>query len=221
MSTLRSYDDPCGIARALDCVGERWALLIVRELLFGPKRYTDLRAGLPFASPNVLSQRLQELEACHVLHKRVLPQPSGASVYELTAWGRELEAVLQSLARWGSRAAMTSAQELSTDALMMALQTTFDASASPIAKSRVQLRLGTDVFQLMVDRRRLTVERGQDKPFDAAITTNAACLRRVVFGQQTLGQARRTGALSLEGDEKVAAQFLQKFSRPQLVEKTS
>jgi len=218
MSTLRSYDDPCGIARALDCVGERWALLIVRELLFGPKRFTDLRAGLPLASPNVLSQRLQELEACHVLHKRVLPQPSGVSVYELTAWGRELESVLQSLARWGSRAAMTSAQELSTDALLMALQTTFDAGASPITKARVQLRLGADVFQLLVDRRRLTIERAQDKPFDAAITANAACLRRVVFGQQSLAHARRTGELSLEGDEKVAAQFLQMFSRPQPVQ---
>ena len=108
MPTLRSYDDPCGIARALDCVGERWALLIVRELLFGPKRYTDLRAGLPLASPNVLSQRLQQLEACDVLQKRALPPPSGVTVYELTAWGRELESVLQSLARWGSRAAMTS-----------------------------------------------------------------------------------------------------------------
>src|SRR5258705_553482 len=97
-TTKRTYGDRCGVARALDCVGERWALLIVRELLLGPKRYTDLRAGLPFASPNVLSQRLHELEACHVLHKRVLPQPSGATVYELTAWGRELESVLQSLA---------------------------------------------------------------------------------------------------------------------------
>jgi DNA-binding HxlR family transcriptional regulator len=221
MSTLRSYDDPCGIARALDCVGERWALLVVRELLFGPKRYTDLRAGLPFASPNVLSQCLQELEACHVLHKRVLPQPSGVTVYELTAWGRELESVLLSLARWGSRAAMTSAHELSTDALLVALQTTFDASASSITKARVQLRLGTNVFQLMVDRRRLTIARGQDKPFDAAITTHAACLRRVVFGQQTLAHAWRAGKLSLEGDEVVAAQFLQMFARPRPVEHAS
>ena len=101
------------------------------------------------------------------------------------------------------------------------MQTTFDASASPITKARVQLRLGTDVFQLMVDRRRVTIERGQDKPFDAAITTNAACLRRVVFGRQTLTDARRTGEMSLEGDEKVAAQFLQMFSRPQLFEQAS
>jgi len=218
MATLRSYDDPCGIARALDCVGERWALLIVRELLFGPKRYTDLRAGLPLASPNVLSQRLQELEACQVLHKRVLPQPSGATVYELTAWGRELESVLQSLAQWGSRAAITSTQALSTDALLVALQTTFEPGASPLTKARVQLRLGTSVFQLLIDRRRITIERGQDKPFDAAITTDAECLRRVVFGQQTLARARRAGDLVLEGDEEVAAQFLQMFPRPRPVE---
>ena len=116
---------------------------------------------------------------------------------------------------------MTSKQELSTDALLMALQTTFDAAASPITKARLQLRLGTNAFQLMVDRRRLTIERGQDKPFDTAITTDAACLRRVVFGQQTLAHARRAGELSVEGDEKVAAQFLQMFSRPQRAEKAS
>ncbi|HEY9105964.1 MAG TPA: helix-turn-helix domain-containing protein, partial [Roseateles sp.] len=122
MSTQRSYDDPCGIARALDSIGERWALLVVRELLLGPKRFTDLRAGLPTASPNVLSQRLRELEGCGVLQRRVLPQPAGVSVYELTAWGRSLEPVLLSLARWGSRRAITSERDLSVDALLIALK---------------------------------------------------------------------------------------------------
>jgi hypothetical protein len=103
----------------------------------------------------------------------------------------------------------------------MALQTTFDASASPITKARVQLRLGTNVFQLSIDRRRLAIERRQDRPFDVAITTDAACLRRVVFGQETLAHVRRTGLLSLEGDEKVAAQFLRMFARPQPVEHAS
>jgi ubiquinone biosynthesis protein UbiJ len=103
----------------------------------------------------------------------------------------------------------------------MALQTTFDASGSPIKKARVQLRLGTHIFQLLIDRRQLAIERGQDKPFDVAITTEAACLRRVVFGQQTLAHARRTGQLSLEGDERVAAQFLQMFARPRPVEQAS
>ena len=116
---------------------------------------------------------------------------------------------------------MRSAQELSADALLLALQTTFDAGASTVTKARVQLRLGTNVFQLSIDRRRLAVERGHDKPFDVAITTEAACLRRVVFGQQTLAHARRAGQLSLDGDETVAAQFLQMFVRPQPVEQTS
>src|SRR5215218_2135628 len=102
MATMRTYGDGCGVARALDRVGERWALLIVRELLLGPKRFTDLKGGLPNASPNVLSQRLRELEESGVLHWRKLPPPSGATVYELTPWGRELESVVVALARWGS-----------------------------------------------------------------------------------------------------------------------
>jgi DNA-binding HxlR family transcriptional regulator len=84
----------CGTAHALDVVGDRWALLVVRELVFGPKRFTDLRGGLPGIGPNVLSQRLKELEAAGVLRRRVLPPPAGSTVYELTEWGAELEEVL-------------------------------------------------------------------------------------------------------------------------------
>ena len=94
MSTARSYGDACGIPRALDRVGERWALMIVRELLLGPKRFTDLRTGLPDASPNVLSQRLRELEQEGIVRRRKLPPPAGSKVYELTEWGTELEPVL-------------------------------------------------------------------------------------------------------------------------------
>src|ERR687888_870608 len=100
MATLRSYGDGCGIAHALDLVGERWALLVVRELLLGPKRFTDLRAGLPNASPNVLSQRLRELEEATIGRRRRLPPPAGSQVYELTEWGRELEPLVISLGAW-------------------------------------------------------------------------------------------------------------------------
>src|SRR5688572_32862025 len=103
MATSRRYGDACGMPRALDRVGERWALLIVRELLLGPKRFTDLRAGLPNASPNVLSQRLRELEAHGVLRRRRLGPPARAWVYELTDWGQELEPLIVQLGRWGSR----------------------------------------------------------------------------------------------------------------------
>ena len=100
----RSYGGQCGVARSLDVIGERWALLIVRELLVGPKRFNDLLAGLPGASPNVISQRLRELTGHGVICQRELPPPARVHVYELTDWGRELEPVILHLGRWGDRA---------------------------------------------------------------------------------------------------------------------
>src|SRR5919199_1777683 len=99
----RSYGQFCGIARALDLVGERWALLVVRELVLGPKRFSDLRAGLPGIGTNVLTTRLRELEAGGVIARRELPPPAGSTVYQLTEYGRELQPVLLALGRWGAR----------------------------------------------------------------------------------------------------------------------
>src|SRR3954452_14710840 len=93
----RSYGEACRFAHALDVVGERWALLVVRELLLGPKRFTDLRRGLPNASTSILTERLRELEQGGVVRRRKLPPPAGASVYELTDWGRELEPIVTQL----------------------------------------------------------------------------------------------------------------------------
>ena len=128
---MRSYRDLCGIARALDVVGERWALLVVRELLFGPKRFADLHRGLPGLSQNVLTQRLRELEASGVLARRRALPPAAGLIYELTDRGRTLEPVLLALGRWGSPLSPQpdSAEELSPDALIVALRTTFDAAA--------------------------------------------------------------------------------------------
>src|SRR3990170_3687429 len=102
-STKRTYDDACAAAHALDLIGERWALLVVRELLLGPKRFTDLKAGLPGASPNVLAQRLRDLEGVGIVRRRKLPPPAASRVYELTEWGLELEPAIISLGRWGAR----------------------------------------------------------------------------------------------------------------------
>ena len=108
-------------------VGERWALLVVRELLLGPKRFTDLRSGLPHVGPDVLSQRLRELEDAGVVRRGTLPPPAGSRVYELTERGKELEPVILGLGRWGSRAPFPAEPgELGVDALMLALKTLFD-----------------------------------------------------------------------------------------------
>ena len=104
MPTSRTYGDACGIARALDVVGERWALLVVRELLFGPQRFSDLRRALVNASSNLVADRLRELEERGVVRRRKLAPPAGSSVYELTEWGRDLEPIVLALGTWGVHA---------------------------------------------------------------------------------------------------------------------
>jgi len=214
MPSQRSYHDPCGIARALDRVGERWALLVVRELLLGPKRFTDLRAGLPGASPNVLSQRLRELETCGAVQRRLLPPPTAVMVYELTPWGRELEPVVLALARWGSRAVPLPQGELSVDALMIALQTTFDPAASAGLSARLELRLGAERFRVMVERGQLEISRGPCQVPDAVVSADVTRLRAVAFGKRDLARARRARELGVEGDLGVAARVLSLFRRP-------
>jgi DNA-binding HxlR family transcriptional regulator len=128
MASMRTYDDGCAAAHALDLVGERWALLVVRELLLGPKRFTDLRAGIPKASPNVLAQRLRELERAGVVRRRKLPPPAASRVYELTEWGLELEPAVISLGRWGARSPSKPRDAaLGVDSLILSFRTMFDA----------------------------------------------------------------------------------------------
>src|SRR3954465_10608233 len=122
MAAKRTYGDRCGIARALDAVGERWALLVVRELLLGPKRFTDLRTGLPHVGPDVLAQRLKELEAAGIVARRTLPPPAASKVYELTPRGAELEPVVLALGRWGSVAPGPEDAAIGVDAFVIALK---------------------------------------------------------------------------------------------------
>src|ERR687889_2611556 len=157
----RTYDDACAAAHALDLVGERWALLVVRELVLGPKRFTDLRAGLPNVSPNVLAQRLRELEAAGVVRRRKLPPPAASRVYELTPWGEELEPVIIRLGRWGARSPLRPRDaELGVDSLVLSLRTMFDPVAAEGLEASYELRLGEDTFRAVVTDGRFEVDRG-------------------------------------------------------------
>lgn len=213
----RRYDDPCGIARALDRVGERWALLVVRELLLGPKRFTDLRAGLPDASPNVLSQRLDELALAGIVTRNKLPPPANAWVYELTAWGYELDAVLLALGRWGSRAAIDRPGALSADALLLALRTTFVAALAGPEPLVIDVRLAGSAYRFAVVEGALTIERTRAEDALAIVETDAVTLRRVAFGDVTLAAARATGALRIEGRAREVARLFRSFRRPTVV----
>jgi DNA-binding HxlR family transcriptional regulator len=203
MTGLRSYGDPCGIARALDAVGERWGLLIVRELLLGPKRFTDLRAALG-ASPNVLSQRLAELEASGVVEKL----GAASAPYDLSDWGRELRPILLELGRWGTRSAHHPSGELSIDALLVALESTFDPGRAPELRAAYELKVGGERFSVVIENGRIVVSRGAPLRPDAAIVTDAATLRAVAFGKTKLAGA----PIEIRGDARLGRAFFRLFS---------
>src|SRR5947209_19180138 len=145
MATMRSYQDGCAAAHALDLIGQRWALLVVRELLLGPKRFTDLRAGIPDISPNVLGQRLRELEESGIVRRRKLAPPAAAQVYELTDWGRQLEPAVLALGRWASASpSFPLGAEMGPDSLVLALKSAFQPEKANGLNTTYELRL-TDI----------------------------------------------------------------------------
>lgn len=215
MARTRSYDDACGIARALDVIGERWALLIVRELVLGPKRFTDLQTGLRRVSPDVLSQRLRELEAAGVIERRTLPRPAASRVYELTARGRALEPALHALGRWGSREPMPGdAPVLGADAAVVALPSLFDADRAGDLDATFQLELDGDEFVAGVAGGRLTVARGRAPAADAVIATDPGTLARVLWHERPLRDAIAAGEATVAGDRRAADRFLRLFPLP-------
>lgn len=212
MAGKRSYGDPCGVARALDLVGERWALLVVRELLLGPKRFTDLRAGLAHLSADVLSQRLRELEEAGVVQRSKLPPPAGSRVYELTAWGKELEPVVISLGRWGSRGPFPDTDmPLGADALMIALKTLFDPGLASGDDELIEIVLGEDRFRARVADGRLDIVRGAAEQSHARIATDPPTLAAVLWHGRSTGN----GGVEIDGDRKAAERFLRLFPAPQ------
>jgi DNA-binding HxlR family transcriptional regulator len=216
MATMRTYGDGCAIAQALDLVGERWALLVVRELLLGPKRYTDLRRGLPNASPNVLSQRLDELERGGVIRRRKLPPPAGARVYELTDWGLELEEVLMSLGPWAARSptAASDAPVVSGDSIVLALRARFDSGAAHGLHACYELRFGEDRFRLEVAEDKIEVARGDADHADATIDTDPDTLNAVLWRGRPLADAQRSGTMTIDGDKAAVERFVELFPMP-------
>lgn len=216
MAGKRTYGDPCGIARALDLLGERWALLVVRELVLGPKRFTDLRSGLLNLSPDVLAQRLRDLERIGVVRRRKLPPPAASRVYELTEWGRELEPVVLALGRWGSRAPFPPGHaQLGVDAMMLALRTLFDPSAAAGLSATYELRLGEDRFRARVGDGGFELTRASAGTADAVIDTDASTLSAVLWHGRALVDALRAGTLTIDGSRRAVTRFLKLFPPPQ------
>jgi DNA-binding HxlR family transcriptional regulator len=153
----RSYGQFCGLARALDLIGERWALLVVRDLLVGPRRFTDLKRGLPKIPTNVLSTRLKDLEEAGVVTRRLLPRSApgghaGGVVYELTPYGRDLEDVVLALGAWGARrlGEPRPGEVVTADSMVVALRAMFQPVAAAHVRASVELRLGDVVVHARI-----------------------------------------------------------------------
>jgi DNA-binding HxlR family transcriptional regulator len=190
MPTHSSYFDGCPTSHALDLIGDRWTLLVVRELLLGPKRFTDLLRGLPRISRNVLSLRLDSLEAAGVLHRRTLPPPSAAAVYGLTERGLELETVLQAIGRWGVKSpSLPASDTLGVDTFVLGLRGTFDGAAAVGIEARYELRIGEDSFDIRISDGTMLIRRGEADGPAVAFDVDVSAMASVARGDSPLDAA--------------------------------
>jgi DNA-binding HxlR family transcriptional regulator len=213
MPTPRSYEDACGIARALDVIGDRWALLVVRELLFGPRRFAQLRAGLTGISPNVLTQRLRELTDAGVVEHDRLGPPASVPVYQLTGRGRALEPVLLELGRWGSQQPPSPDRELSASALLVGLVTVFNPAQA--VDGTFAVRLEGEWYRVTVTGPSIKIARTETGPRAmVSLEADTATLRAVAFGREPVTEAEREGRLKITGDRDAAGAFARMFPVP-------
>jgi DNA-binding HxlR family transcriptional regulator len=208
----RVYGQYCGFARALEVVGERWAFLVVRNLLVGPKRFTDLQNGLPGIPSNVLTARLKELEMAGVVARRIMPRPARAVVYTLTAYGAELEEIVVGLGRWGAKAMGNprAGETVTLDSLITALRSTFRSEAARGFRAGYELRAGEMIFNARIDDGRIEVAAGPLPHPDLVIEAGPA-IKLLIARDVTPAQALAEGLVRIEGDPKLLDRFVEVF----------
>lgn len=204
----RRYHDACPIAHALELIGERWALLVVRELVFGPRRFGELAAGLSGISAKVLTERLDGLDAAGIVQRRKLPPPASVQVYELTERGVASELAMLELGRWAAHdPAHDWTQPLSAAALMLSLRALFDPARAAGLDAVIGLRIGPDGFVALVSGHGIAIQRADPDGCDAVITADARTMAAVLHaGADPAG-------LTVEGDRALADRFVRLFPR--------
>ena len=216
MTTKRKYGDGCGLAHAGELIGERWALLVVRELVLGPKRFTDLRAGIPRVSPNVLGQRLRELEAAGVVRRRTLPPPAGSKVYELTEWGQELEPIALSLGAWATRSpAFPPDAPVGADSIMLAFRALFDPGRAGDADVDAMLKVEGQSFHLRLAGGAMDVTRDPVADPDVAVEASADDMGAAILGERSLDELVASGDMSLAGSRDAFEAILGSLAPPE------
>ena len=206
----RWYDDACGTALALELVGERWALLIVRELMFGGRRFGEIKAGLGGVSANVLTQRLAGLEAVGIIRRRRLPPPASAQFYELREWGCQSERAIQELGRWAVRSPRHDPTlPLSAASLMMSFRTMYAGGGD----GAVGFRFGEERFTARLGEG-VAITREEPDGADAVFTTDPMTMASIVYGARPIADAQAAGVLTLTGDRAAAERFVRLFPLP-------
>ncbi len=212
----RWYDDACGTAFALDLIGERWSILIIRELMFGPRRFGELRGGLPGISAKILTQRLEGLEASRILYKRKLPPSVSAQVYELTEWGYEAEDVVQMLGRWATRHPdHDPTLPLSAASIMMSFRTMIDRERAAGFAAIAGFRLGEDRFVVQIAEGDIETERAEPEDADFVFEGEPTMIAAAVYGGEPLEALEGAGVLKVEGDRELARRFTTLFPLPE------
>jgi len=211
----RQYDDACGAALGLQLLGDRWTLLIVRELMYGAKRFGELRTGLPGISANVLTQRLEELEASYILIRRKLPPPASAQVYELTEWGYEAEPIIQHLGKWATRSPQHDPTlPLSSASMIMSLKTMLDRRRGEKFIARIGFRFGHESFMGRLAHGSFQIWRGEIENADVTLIAQPRALAAAIYGGQPLRDLEAAGLLQIEGDRGIAERFVTLFPLP-------
>lgn len=210
----RSYHQYCPIAHALDLVGDRWALLVVRDLALGPKRFTDLREGLPGIGTNILTDRLKGLERADLVRRRSMPPPAASAVYELTEYGRELEETLVALAKWGGRSLGRSrpGQALSVESVMLALRAVFAHAAKAGIHETYEVRFEDSsligAFGVLIAGDAVEVLREAPAGPSVFVQTDLETLYNIAGGRTSMREAVDHGALRFDGDPEVATRLI-------------
>jgi DNA-binding HxlR family transcriptional regulator len=210
--TKRTYGQYCGFARAAELIGERWALLIVRDLLIGPKRFGELQRGLPGIPSNILTDRLNELEDCGLVRRRALPRPAKGVYYELTDAGKSLEEPLFALGRWGAQhmGDPRPGETITEDSIAMALRATFRPEAAGKANLVYLLRLGDVEVHAHVRNGAVTVGRGSAAKPDLVIESGPA-IRALMAHDISPSYALDKRLVRLSGDPKLLDRFVKMF----------
>ena len=219
-SNSRRYDDACGTAHALEVFGDRWALLVMRELMLGPRRFSQLRVDLPGVSASILTQRLSDLQRRKVLVKTKLPPPAATPVYELTEWGYEAEPITSAMGRWAARSpSHDPSRRISGVSLLLSFRTMLDIGRCSDFEACLGFKFGEEVYGARLSRNGLSVEQGDPPDPHVRFAGAPAALGAAVYGQAPLARLEAEGVLEISGDRRLAERFVTLFPLPGLFDR--